>query len=62
MKFNINMKMKTDQELIDRANFIINLLKNEIKKIKERKEEILREKDRKQKNAMKDFVLIKMLY
>ena len=53
MKFNINMKMKTDQELIDRANFIINLLKNEIKKIKERKEEILREKERKQKNAMK---------
>ena len=53
MKFNINMKMKTDQELIDRANFIINLLKNEIKKIKEKKEEILREKERKQKNAMK---------
>jgi SWI/SNF-related matrix-associated actin-dependent regulator of chromatin subfamily A member 5 len=53
MKFNINMKMKTDQELIDRANFIINLLKNEIKKIKEEKELIKKEKEKKQKNAMK---------
>ena len=53
MKFNINMKMKTDQELIDRANFIINLLKNEIKKAKEKKEQMLREKEKKQKNAMK---------
>ena len=53
MKFNINMKMKTDQELIDRANFIINLLKNEIKKAKEKKEQILKEKEKKQKNAMR---------
>ena len=53
MKFNINMKMKTDQELIDRSNFIINLLKNEIKKEKERKELLLKEKEKKQKNAMR---------
>ena len=51
MKFNINMKMKTDQELSDRTDFILNLLKNEIKKIKERKELLLKEK--KQKNSMR---------
>ena len=53
MKFNINMKMKTDQELIDRANYIINLVKNEIKKIKEKKELIKKEQEKKQKNAMR---------
>ena len=53
MKFNINMKMKTDQELIDRSNFIIELVKNEVKKIKDEKEQKLREKERKQKNAMR---------
>ena len=37
MKFNINMKMKTEQELMDRANYIINCLKLEIKKVKEKK-------------------------
>ena len=37
MKFNINMKMKTDQELMDRSNYIINCLKVEIKKIKKKK-------------------------
>ena len=53
MKFNINMKMKTEQELIDRSNFIIELVKNEVKKIKDEKEQKLREKERKQKNAMR---------
>ena len=53
MKFNINMKMKTDQELIDRSNYIIELVKNEVKKIKEEKEQKLKEKERKQKNAMR---------
>ena len=53
MKFNINMKMKTAQELNDRANFIINILKNEIKRIKEEKELALKEKEKQQKNKMK---------
>ena len=53
MKFNINMKMKTDQELMDRANYIINCLKLEIKKNKEKKEQLLKEKEKEQKNAQK---------
>ena len=50
MKFNINMKMKTEQELLDRSNYIINCLKLEIKKIKEKKEQLLKEKEKLQKN------------
>ena len=53
MKFNINMKMKTEQELVDRSNYIINCLKLEIKKYKEKKEQLLKEKEKEQKNAQK---------
>ena len=53
MKFNINMKMKTDQELMDRSNYIINCLKLEIKKVKERKEQLLKEKEKEQKMLKK---------
>ena len=53
MKFNINMKMKTDQELMDRSNYIINCLKLEIKKNKEKKEQLLKEKEKEQKNVQK---------
>ena len=53
MKFNINMKMKTDQELMDRSNYIINCLKLEIKKAKEKKEQLLKEKEQELKNAQK---------
>ena len=53
MKFNINMKMKTDQELMDRSNYIINCLKIEIKKNKEKKEQLLKEREKEQKNAQK---------
>jgi SWI/SNF-related matrix-associated actin-dependent regulator of chromatin subfamily A member 5 len=53
MKFNINMKMKTEQELMDRANYIINCLKLEIKKVKEKKEQMLKEKEKEQKNVQK---------
>ena len=53
MKFNINMKMKTEQELMDRSNYIINCLKIEIKKEKEKKELLLKEKEKELKNAQK---------
>ena len=53
MKFNINMKMKTEQELLDRSNYIINCLKLEIKRAKEKKEQLLKEKEKLQKNAQK---------
>ena len=53
MKFNINMKMKTEQELMDRANYIINCLKLEIKKVKEKKALLLKEKEKKQKKVQK---------
>ena len=53
MKFNINMKMKTEQELMDRANYIINCLKLEIKRAKEKKEQLLKEKEKGQKNNQK---------
>ena len=39
MKFNINMKMKTEQELLDRANYIISCLKSQLKKNKEKKDD-----------------------
>ena len=54
MKFNINLKMKTVQEFNDRANFIINILKNEIKNMKEQKLKELKEKEKQQKNRMKE--------
>ena len=53
MKFNINMKMKSEQELLDRANYIINCLKLEIKRNKEKKEQLLKEKEKELKNAQK---------
>ena len=53
MKFNINMKMKTEQELMDRANYLINLLKTEIKKYKEKKEQLLKEMENAQKAKLR---------
>ena len=53
MKFNINMKMKTEQELTDRANYIINCLKLEIKRIKDKKAQLLKEKEAQLKNSQK---------
>jgi SWI/SNF-related matrix-associated actin-dependent regulator of chromatin subfamily A member 5 len=53
MKFNINMKMKTEQELMDRSNYLINSLKLEIKKYKEKKEQLLKEKENVQKAKLR---------
>ena len=53
MKFNINMKMKTEQELTDRSNYLINCLKLEIKRIKEKKAQLLKEKEIQAKNKQK---------